>query len=37
MIGLERFVRPDVGFSAIGHVGLLVFGAGAERPVPPRQ
>ena len=40
MIGLKRFVRPDVFFSAMGHVGvlllgLLVFGAGAERPVPP--
>jgi hypothetical protein len=41
MIGLKRFVRPDVIFSAIGHVGvlllgLLVFGAGRERPVPPK-
>jgi hypothetical protein len=40
MIGLKRFVRPEMVFSAIGHVGilllgLLVFGAGAERPVPP--
>jgi hypothetical protein len=40
MIGLKRFVRPDVVFSAIGHVGVLllslvVFGAGADRPVPP--
>jgi hypothetical protein len=40
MIGLKRFVRPDVVFSAIGHVGvlllsLLVFGAGADRPMPP--
>ena len=40
MIRLKRFVRPDVIFSAIGHVGvlllsLLVFGAGAERRAPP--
>jgi hypothetical protein len=40
MIGLKRFVRPDVIFSAIGHVGvlllsLLVFDAGADRRVPP--
>jgi hypothetical protein len=40
MIGLKRFVRPDVVVSAIGHVGvlllsLLVVGAGADRPVPP--
>jgi hypothetical protein len=40
MIGLKRFVRPDVIFSAIGHVGvlllsLLVFDAGAERRAPP--
>jgi hypothetical protein len=40
MIGLKRFVRPDVVFSAIGHVGvlllgLLVFDAGTERPVAP--
>jgi hypothetical protein len=40
MIGVKRFVRPDVVFSAIGHVGilllgLLVFGAGTERPVAP--
>jgi hypothetical protein len=35
MLGLKRFVRPDVVFSAIGHVGVLllglvVFGAGAD-------
>jgi hypothetical protein len=40
MLGLKRFVRPDVLFSAIGHVGVLllslvVFGAGAERRMPP--
>jgi hypothetical protein len=40
MIGLKRFIRPDLVFSVIGHVGflllgLLFFGAGAERPVPP--
>jgi len=40
MIGLKRFVRPDLVFSAIGHVGvlllgLLVFGGGADRRVPP--
>jgi hypothetical protein len=40
MLGLKRRVRPDVVFSAIGHVGVLllslvVFGAGAERRVPP--
>jgi len=40
MIGLKRFVRPDVVVSAIGHVGvlllsLLVVGAGADRHVPP--
>ena len=40
MIGLKRFVRPDVVVSAIGHVGVLmlslvVFGAGADRRVPP--
>jgi hypothetical protein len=40
MIGLKRFVRPDVVVSAIGHVGVLmlslvVFDAGADRSVPP--
>src|SRR5271154_5458964 len=40
MIGLKRFVRPDLVFSAIGHVGILllglfVFGAGADRPPLP--
>jgi hypothetical protein len=40
MIGLKRFVRSDVVFSAIGHMGvlllsLLVFDAGADRSVPP--
>ncbi len=40
MLGLKRFVRPDVVFSAIGHVGVLllslvVFGAGADQRVPP--
>jgi hypothetical protein len=40
MIGSKRFVRPDLVFSAIGHVGILllglfVFGAGAERPPLP--
>ncbi len=40
MIGSKRFVRPDVVVSAIGHVGVLllslvVFGAGADRHVPP--
>jgi hypothetical protein len=40
MIGWKRFVRPDLVFSAIGHVGVLllglfVFGAGAERPPLP--
>ena len=40
MIGLKRFIRPDLAFSVIGHVGflllgLLFFGAGADRPVPP--
>jgi hypothetical protein len=42
MIGLKRFVRPDMVFSAFGHVGvlllsLLVFDAGAERRVPPES
>jgi hypothetical protein len=40
MIGLKRLGRPDLVFSAIGHVGVLllglfVFGAGAERPPLP--
>ncbi len=40
MIGVKRFIRPDLAFSVIGHVGflllgLLFFGAGADRPVPP--
>ena len=40
MLGLKRFVRPDVVFSAIGHVGVLllslvVFGAGEDQFVPP--
>jgi hypothetical protein len=40
MLGLKRFVRPDVVFSAIGHVGvlllsLLAFGAGEDRRAPP--
>jgi hypothetical protein len=40
MIGLKRFVRPDVIVSAISHVGVLmlslvVFGAGADRHLPP--
>jgi hypothetical protein len=40
MLGLKRFVRPDLVFSAIGHLGvlllgLLVFGAGGDRRVPP--
>jgi hypothetical protein len=40
MIGVKRFIRPDLAFSVIGHVGflllgLLFFGAGADRPVLP--
>ena len=40
MLGLKRFVRLDVVFSAIGHVGVLllslvVFGAGADQSLPP--
>jgi hypothetical protein len=37
---VRRFIRPDVVFSVLGHlalllVGLLVFGAGSVRPPPP--
>jgi hypothetical protein len=37
---VRRFIRPDVVFSVLGHlallvVGLLVFGAGTVRPPPP--
>jgi hypothetical protein len=37
---VRKFIRPDVVFSVIGHlaillVGLLVFGAGSVRPPPP--
>ena len=37
---VRRYIRPDLVFSVLGHlaiflVGLLVFGAGSERPPPP--
>jgi hypothetical protein len=37
---VRRFIRPDLVFSVLGHlaillVGLLVFGVGSERPPPP--
>jgi hypothetical protein len=37
---VRQYIRPDVVFSVIGHlalllVGLLVFGAGSERPPAP--
>jgi hypothetical protein len=40
MIDWKRYIRPDLIFSVLGHVGvlllgLLVFGASAIRPPPP--
>jgi hypothetical protein len=40
MLGFKRFVRPEIVFSAIGHVGVLllslvVFGAGGDKREPP--
>jgi hypothetical protein len=37
---VRRYIRPDLVFSVIGHLailllGLLVFGAGSNRPPPP--
>jgi hypothetical protein len=37
---VRKFIRPDLVFSVLGHlaillVGLLVFGAGNDRPPPP--
>jgi hypothetical protein len=37
---VRQYIRPDVVFSVIGHlaillVGLLIFGAGSVRPPPP--
>jgi hypothetical protein len=37
---VRRYIRPDLVFSVIGHLailllGLLVFGAGGDRPPPP--
>ncbi len=37
---VRRFIRPDLVFSVIGHLaillaGLLIFGAGSVRPPPP--
>src|SRR5271166_2898292 len=37
---VRQYIRPDVVFSVIGHlaillVGLLIFGAGTVRPPPP--
>jgi hypothetical protein len=40
MIDWKRYIRPDLVFSVIGHVGvlllgLLVFGASGSKPPPP--
>jgi hypothetical protein len=39
MFGLKRVIRPGLGFSVIGHAGLLLallfIGAGGVRSVPP--